>query len=59
MLYIQALELVSEEVAINLLDHLIMLYIGFRALELVSKAKNGNQLVGSPHYVIYLGFRAG
>ena len=32
MLYIQALELVSKEVAINLLDHLIMLYIsGFRA----------------------------
>ena len=27
MLYIQALELVSKEVAINLLEHLIMLYI--------------------------------
>ena len=27
MLYIQALELVSKEVAINLLEHLSMLYI--------------------------------
>ena len=35
MLYIQALELVSKEVAINLLEHLSMLYI--QASELVSK----------------------
>ena len=35
MLYIQALELVSKEVAINWLEHLIMLYI--QASELVSK----------------------
>ena len=72
MLYIQALELVSEEVAINLLEHLSMLYI--QALELVSKEvainllehlrmlyiqRSGNQLGGAPQYVIYSGFRAG
>ena len=34
MLYIQALELVSKEVAINLLEHVSILYI--QALELVS-----------------------
>ena len=35
MLYIKASELVSKEVAINLLEHLSILYI--QALELVSK----------------------
>ena len=35
MLYIQASELVSKELAINLLEHLSMLYI--QALEQVSK----------------------
>ena len=65
MLYIQASELVSKEVAINLLDrHLIMLYI--QALELVSKEVainwstslcSGSWLANQ--YVIYSGFRAG
>ena len=57
MLYIPALELVSKEVAINLLEHLSMLYI--QASELVSTSRSGNQLVGAPQYVIYSGFRAG
>ena len=56
MLYIQALELVSKEVAINLLEHLSMLYIqAFRA----GSQRSGNQLVGAPHYVIYSGFSGG
>ena len=63
--YIQALELVSKEVAINLLEHLSMLYIQASELvrkevaQLVSKAKSGNQLVAAPQYVIYSGFSAG
>ena len=56
MLYIQASELVSKEVAINLLEQLSMLYI--QASELVSKEVAIN-LVGAPQYVIYSGFRAG
>ena len=55
MLYIQASELVSKEVAINLLEHLSMLYI--QASELVSKEVAINWL--EHLYVIYSGFRAG
>ena len=55
MLYIQAPELVSKEVAINLLAYLSMIYSGFRA----GSQRSGNQLVGAPQYVIYSGFRAG
>ena len=42
--------MVSKEVAINLLEHLIMLYI--QALELVSKEVVGNQLVGSDNLIM-------
>ena len=42
MLYMKALELVSKEVAINLLEHLSLSYI--QALELVSKEVTINLL---------------
>ena len=53
MLYIQALELVSKEVAINLLEHYVI-YSGFSA----GRQRSVNQLVGIPRG-IYSGFRAG
>ena len=52
MLYIQASELVSKEVAINLLEHLSMLYI--QAFELVSKKWQSTCWSTSLYYIFRL-----